>query len=152
MPNLDDGGDAISVDSVHVPSATAQPSKRTMSITAAKRASLPKREFAIPSQNKYPIDTAARTRNAAARLEQNKGSLSSAEYSAAKGRIAAAAKKFGIQSEYNKPKSGRMGGRKGLTMHIGADGSMRVRHMADTDRCLAIMPPVEIDLVALAED
>lgn len=145
MPNLDD----MSMDSVHVDSASSQ--VKPMSITAVKRRSLPKREFAIPSQNKYPIDSAARTRNAAARLEQNKSSLSPAEYSAAKGRIAAAAKKFGITSEYNKPKTSRMSGRKGLTMHIGADGSMRVRHMADTDRCVAIMPPVEIDLAALSE-
>jgi hypothetical protein len=136
--------DSMSVDSVHVDSATAQ--VKPMSISAAKRRSLPKREFAIPSQNKYPIDSAARTRNAAARLEQNKGSLSPAEYSAAKGRIAAAAKKFGIQSEYNKPKTRGMSGGRGLNMKIGSDGSMHIRHLSDTDLCLAIMPPIEISL------
>jgi len=138
--SLDDGGDSISVDSVHVDSATSQPRKRQMSITAAKRASLPKREFAIPSQNKYPIDTAARTRNAAARLEQNKGSLSPSEYSAAKSRIAAAAKKFGIQSEYNKPKARGMSGGRGLNMKIGADGSMHIRHMEENERSVAFLP------------
>jgi ADP-ribose pyrophosphatase YjhB (NUDIX family) len=35
-------------------------------------------KFALPAKNAYPIDTAARVRNAAARLEQNKSRLSSA--------------------------------------------------------------------------
>lgn len=42
-------------------------------------------------------------------------------------------------------KSGRRY-RKGLNMKIGADGSMHVRHMGDDDKCVAIMPPVEIVL------
>lgn len=120
----------------------AQPGKKTMSITAAKRKSIPTREFAIPSQKKYPIDTAARTRNAAARLEQNKSGISSAEYSEAKSRIASAAKKFGITSEFNAKKTRNSSG-KGLHMKIAADGSMSIRHMSELSGT-AFMPPVEI--------
>lgn len=71
-----------------------------MAITAAKRKALPTDKFALPSKRAYPIDTAARTRNAAARLEQNKGDLSEAEYAEAKKNIARASKRFGIKSEY----------------------------------------------------
>lgn len=74
-------------------------------ISAAKRRSLPADKFAIPEKNAYPIDTAARVRNAASRLEQNKGRLTSAEYSSAKSRIARAAKRFGIHSEFNAPET-----------------------------------------------
>ena len=74
-------------------------------ISAAKRRSLPADKFALPEKSAYPIDTAARVRNAAARLEQNKGRLSAGEYSSAKARIARAAKKFGIHSEYNAPET-----------------------------------------------
>jgi len=114
-----------------------------MTITAEKRKSLSKGEFALPGARKYPIDTAARTRNAAARLEQNKSGLSASEYASAKARIASAAKKFGINSEYNKKSSKRRRGR-GLHMKIGSDGSMSIRHMADDDKCIAILPGVEV--------
>jgi len=70
-------------------------------ISAAKRKALEPSRFALPERRAYPIDTAARTRNAAARLEQNKGSLSGAEYRKARAAIARAAKRFGITSEYN---------------------------------------------------
>lgn len=37
-----------------------------------------------------------------------------------------------------------MGGRKGLNMKIGADGSMHIRHLADGELSgLALMPPIE---------
>jgi len=42
-------------------------------ITAAKRASLPKSKFGLPAQEKYPVDTAARARNAKARAAQQVG-------------------------------------------------------------------------------
>lgn len=134
------------MDSVHTDSATGN--KKTMTITAAKRKSLPRGEFALPGQRKYPIDTAARTRNAAARLEQNKSGMSSSEYASAKSRIASAAKKFGIHSEYNK-KSARNRGGKGLHMKIGSDGSMSIRHMSD-EKCLAVFPGNEIGPEELA--
>jgi hypothetical protein len=72
-------------------------------ISAEKRKGLPTSSFALPEQKKYPIDTAARTRNAAARLEQAKaaGKIGGGDYTKAKKRIAAAAKKFGIDSKFN---------------------------------------------------
>jgi len=104
-------------------------------ISAAKRKSLARSQFALPRLRKYPIDTPERTRNAASRLEQNKGDLSSADYAAAKRAIARAAKKFGIKSEYNKePKAAAASGRRHLRMRIGADGSMQVsqtHHLKD---------------------
>ena len=103
-------------------------------ISAAKRKSLPGGKFALPAQRKYPIDTAARVRNAAARLEQNKSGLSPAEYKQAKGAIGRAAKRFGIHSEYN-------GDERTATdhlvphMHVQAviphGGSLHVRHLTD---------------------
>lgn len=75
-------------------------------IDAETRKSLPTDRFALPEERKYPIDTAARVRNAAARLEQQKDSMSSEKYSKARARIAAAAKRFGIDSEYNKKEMG----------------------------------------------
>jgi phage I-like protein len=118
----------LGVDDVHVPSATPQPAGRAMTISAAKRRSLPGDKFAVPGKRAYPIDTAARTRNAAARLEQNKSSLSSSEYAEAKRRIAAASKRFGIKSEYSKPARAAS---RGLRMRINTDGSIHVRHNSD---------------------
>jgi hypothetical protein len=122
-------------------------------ISAAKRKALPTDRFALPSKRKYPVDTAARTRNAAARLEQAKkaGKVSDADYAAAKSKIAAAAKKFGIASEYAKPKKVKAdlgtgdvhapGGikvtppariRRGLHIHLGPNGQIaEIRHASD---------------------
>lgn len=44
-----------------------------MAISAAKRASLSPKQFGLPSKDKYPIDTAARARNAKARSAQQVG-------------------------------------------------------------------------------
>lgn len=71
-------------------------------ISAAKRKNLPTGKFALPEEKKYPVDTPARTRNAAARLEQNKASLSPEKYRKARAAIARAAKHFGIESVYNR--------------------------------------------------
>lgn len=48
-------------------------------MTADRRRSLPKTEFGLPSQRKYPMDTAGRAANAKARATQQvaKGNLSS---------------------------------------------------------------------------
>lgn len=47
-------------------------------LTTKKRDSLPKSEFALPKERKYPVDTKARAANAKARATQmvNKGKLS----------------------------------------------------------------------------
>ena len=37
--------------------------------------------------------------------------------------------------------------RKGLSMKIKSDGSVHVRHLNDVTNCVAIMPPMAIDLV-----
>jgi hypothetical protein len=126
-------------------------------ISAAKRNALPAGKFALPDQRKYPIDTAARVRNAAARLEGQKGSMPEAQYKKARTAIAAAAKRFGIESEYNR-KAGDVGPedvdqpgpmktvrRPGLHMRIGTDGSIEVRHNADAG------DPLYGETVALAD-
>jgi 8-oxo-dGTP pyrophosphatase MutT (NUDIX family) len=110
-------------------------------IDAAKRNALPEGKFALPATRKYPIDTAARTRNAAARLEQAKktGKVTDAEYKTARAAIAKAAKKFGITSQYNEDdKSAQplIAPKQRLrAIHVRAElahgGSLHVRHMSD---------------------
>lgn len=106
----------LGISDVHQPGALgAKPTKAApMAISAAKRRGLPADQFALPETRQYPIDTAARVRNAAARLEQNKGRLAPEQYARAKGRIARAARRFGIESKYE-PKPAR---RKRLTLAI----------------------------------
>jgi hypothetical protein len=53
-------------------------------------------KFAFPKQRKEPLENASHVRNAAARLNQVKG-VTEAERAAAKKRIAAAAKKYGVE-------------------------------------------------------
>lgn len=112
-----------------------EPTQTDLSISAEKRESIPEREFALPAQRKYPLDTAARTRNAASRLEQMKkrGKVSSGDYASARSRIAKAAKKFGIESQYNESDKGS--GPVSRAFHIRADiahgGELHVRHMSD---------------------
>lgn len=115
-------------------------------ISAAKRRSLPADKFALPEKSAYPIDTAARVRNAAARLEQNKGRLTPAEYSSAKGRIARAAKKFGIHSEYNAPETKAVDhapATSSLVPHMSVSaviphgGHLHVRHLSE-DRSMVL--------------
>ena len=103
----------LSPAEVHVPGAAVHfehPKDSNMttdqshaSISAGKRKSLPASAFGDPSARKYPLDSAARTRNAAARLEQNKSGMSQSKYRQIRARIARAATKFGIESQYNEP-------------------------------------------------
>lgn len=50
-------------------------------LTTKQRKKLPKSEFALPEDRKYPVDTKNRARNAKARASEmeNKGKLSPAE-------------------------------------------------------------------------
>lgn len=122
LDDIDDGGDGEDVE---------------MSISAAKRDSLKSSQFAWPEERKFPIDTPARIRNAAARLEQQKSKLPAETYKRIRGRIARAAKRAGIESEYNasdKTKSGRNKLDRAKSIHVRADlavgGSLHVRHMS----------------------
>lgn len=100
-----------------------------------KRIRMPIDKFALPDQNKYPIDTAARTRSAAARLEQNKARLSPTEYSKAKAAIGRAAKKFGIHYE-SAGETPRATDHLVPHMHVEATiphgGNLHVRHLSDS--------------------
>ena len=71
-------------------------------LSTKKRNKLPAESFADPKNRKYPLSDAAHVRNAAARFEQNKDEYSSAEAEKVKGRIAAAAKRHGIDSKLAK--------------------------------------------------
>lgn len=103
---------------------------RTMAeITTKKRKALPSDAFGDPEGRAYPIHDAAHVRNAAARLEQQKASLSPEKYREIRGRIARAARRFGISSEYNRRKGGG-------SVHVRADlahgGKLTVvHHMSD---------------------
>ena len=104
-------------------------------ISAAKRNSLAGSKFALPSQRKYPIHDAAHVRNAAARLAQAKkaGKISDADYARAKGRIGRAAKRFGIESEFNagdKPAPKATRGTR-IRAQLGPGGHLSVRHMSE---------------------
>lgn len=120
----------LGVEDVHVPSAAHAERKnpKMAEITTRRRNELPESSFADPANRAYPIHDSAHVRNAAARLEQQKGSMSPAKYAQIKARIARAAKKFGIDSQYNK----RAATTKRL--HIRADiangGSLHVSHHA----------------------
>lgn len=115
----------LGVNDVHVPATAGPPSKvrKMPEISTAERKSLPADKFALPSLRKYPIHDSNHTRNAAARLEQNKDTLTAAQYTEAKGNIARAARRFGIKG------ASKMRGRRGLRMRIAPDGSMDVSHM-----------------------
>lgn len=73
-------------------------------ISSDVRKSLSKSEFALPGQRKYPIDTPARVRNAAARLAQQKaaGKINDSDHAEAHAAITAAEKRHGIGSEPKK--------------------------------------------------
>jgi hypothetical protein len=73
-----------------------------LTVTATQRKKMPSSQFGDPKNRAYPIHDAAHVRNAAARLEQQKGSMSSTQYHQIRARIARAAQRFGIDSEYNK--------------------------------------------------
>jgi 8-oxo-dGTP pyrophosphatase MutT (NUDIX family) len=97
--------------SVHVqpmldgkPITMAELETRFGDLGTGARKGLPDTAFASPGDRKYPIHDAAHVRNAAARLEQQKGSMSPAKYRQIRSRIARAAKRFGIKSAYNAPK------------------------------------------------
>lgn len=113
-------------------------------ISAAKRRSLPGDKFALPELKKYPIDTPARVRNAAARLEQNRSRLSPADYKKARGAIARAAKKFGIHSQYNEDRAASEAAPAThvLVPHMRVEatiphgGSLHVRHLSEDRRAV----------------
>lgn len=68
-------------------------------ITTPQRKALPRSAFALPSKRAYPVHDEAHAKNAMARLEQNKASLSKTEYALAKRNILKAYKRFGIKHD-----------------------------------------------------
>ena len=73
-----------------------------MKLSAATRNRLPSSAFAIPEWRWGPLTDASHVRNAASRLEQahRRGEVTGARYASARRRIASAARKYGIHSEY----------------------------------------------------
>lgn len=137
-------------------------------ISTKARKALPAGKFALPATRRFPIHDAEHVRNAAARLEQGHkdGKVSDADYATAKKAIAAAAKRFGIKSQYNMDLgvsdvsqsspvgSGTRARRRPLEMTIThPDGhKVEIRHLhAD----VYALPAVELDaadcVVALAD-
>lgn len=136
---------------VHVPSGghfkpggpTVPPTVRAMSdLTTTQRKSLPRGQFADPAERKYPIHDKAHADNAAARLEQQKGSISPGKYARIKSRIKAAQRRFG-----EKPAEGKsMRGRGTRMSVVHPDGTrVEVRHLSAGEvEGLMILPPVAI--------
>lgn len=123
----------LGVDDVHVPSVPHRvaPTKTMSKLTTRQRKALPGEAFADPKNRAYPIGDANHVRNASARLEQQKSSMPASEYRAIARKIATAARRFGMKSEYNKPTAARMrGGR--LRMSVTHPDGTRydVRHLA----------------------
>jgi hypothetical protein len=119
----------LGVDDVHVPSVPAK--RKTMSeLTTPQRKRLKPSQYADPTNKAYPIHDKAHADNAAARLEQQKGSMSPGKYAAIKRRVKAAQNSFGEQPK----KPMRMRGR-GFRLSIDhpTSGRIEVRHMTEGD-------------------
>lgn len=73
-----------------------------MKLSVATRSHLPSSAFAIPEWRWGPLTDASHVRNAASRLEQarRRGEVTGARYASARRRIASAARRYGIHSEY----------------------------------------------------
>lgn len=65
-----------------------------MALDSAERNKLKPSQFADPADRKYPIHDKAHADNAAARLEQQKASMSPGKYARVKARIKAAQRRF----------------------------------------------------------
>lgn len=126
-------------------------------ITTEKRNRLAASQFALPATRQYPIHDAAHTRAAAARLEQNKRVMKPADYQKARAAIAAAARRFGISSEYLKKQADappRPPRRRGLHVRVGlgrnGEHRLEIMHAADPSgtiiRCDALeIPALSVD-------
>lgn len=129
----------LGVADVHQPAPVRGARKKVSmaKLPTKTRNALGASSFALPAQRKYPINDANHTRDAAARLqaEHGAGKISDGDYAEAKKRIAAAAKKFGIDSKFNKAKGGKRKARSvRVQAHLGAGGSLSVRHLSDAIR------------------
>jgi hypothetical protein len=72
-------------------------------LSTRKRERLPAQRFAFPKERKEPLNDANHVRNAIARFNQVEG-VSESERAAAWRRIKAAAKRFGVEVEAERPK------------------------------------------------
>lgn len=78
-------------------------------LTKAERDALPASAFGDPKAREFPIHDAAHVRAAEARLEQARGAgrVRGQRYERIRARVAAAALRLGVESEYNRAGSGR---------------------------------------------
>lgn len=136
----------MAVSDVHVPGAVNSKKKIT-AIDATKRNALAESKFAWPEQRKFPVDTAARVRDAASRLsgEVNAGRISKGTAAKIHSRIVAAGKKLGVEVESKDglpvppaktPLKGRRGaagqrGRLDVTIDHPQHGRIDIRHLKD---------------------
>jgi len=84
----------VGVGAVHVP-GTVKAKPQKLYVSAKQRDKMPASQFGDPANKSYPIHDKAHADNAAARLEQQKGSMSPGKYAAIKRRIKAAQRRFG---------------------------------------------------------
>lgn len=112
-------------------------------LKAKKRNALPKSDFADPADRKYPMPDKAHADNAAARLEQQKSSMSSAKYKQIKSKISAKQRSYG-----EKPK------KKALSIRgeLAKGSSLHVRHMFDGAETTIIRAGEAVMLAALNEE
>ncbi len=147
----------IGIGDVHTPSAIKKEPQQMAALKAKKRNALPAGEFADPENRAYPIHDKAHADNAAARLEQQKASLSPAKYASIKSRIRAAQRRFGEKpkAKTSASRSAFRGSSRGLRMSVTHPDGTRteVRHMAaysDADARLILSLPLD-KAAALAE-
>lgn len=131
----------LGVSDVHVPGAVNNEKRRRMGeISTKQRKALPRSAFGDPENRAYPLPDKAHADNAMARLEQQKGSMSSSKYRSIKARIRSAQRRFGEES---KKATMPRGGRLRVTLDHPTHGRLEVRHMNDGED-VAVLPPVDI--------
>ena len=133
---------------VHVPGTTTHfertstPTTIPMALDAAQRNKLKPSQFADPAERKFPIHDKAHADNAAARLEQEKGSMSPGKYARIKARVKAAQRRFGEA----KPKAQRFRGRGSRMSITHPDGTrVEIHHrMSDAVDGVMLLPSLPL--------
>lgn len=133
---------------VHSPGAVKTKAQE-LYVSSKQRAKMPARQFADPANKAYPIHDKAHADNAAARLEQQKGSMSSGKYQAIKRRIKAAQRRFGEKPKTAAAAPAKTGGYRIRLNHPGGGSTVIAHHLsASNQNATAIWLPDSRELCA----
>lgn len=129
--------------------------KQMSVLTAKARKKIPKKYFALPKDEKYPIENEAHVHAAASRLEgeKNKGAISGAKYREAKRNIARRARQLGVESKFAPAKKSD-GARVRIHGELGKGGSLHVRHLMSQmgPRAIGDVTALTADAIAACSD